>query len=226
MPGGLSGVTSAIRDLKLEPKTAIPAKMVFVSPSGEFCCQLRRNDNLVDNIMRVLSRSATCLLTPAKRKVGSLCCVHFFEYGSWTWYRAVVLEERSGGATVYFVDYGDIEDIDNEHIYELPARLASIAAQAVRCRLAGIVESVSAADFVERLEELANKFMTLVVQVRNPDGLHLVDMVFPTIPSVREQFIEERLVLAKPGAKTLRRCLNCSKLFWSPRDDEIEDGTV
>lgn len=217
----MSGCAAAASDLpilKLEPLTEAWATIVCVNITGEFCCQLNRNGQQLNQISRILACGATSHLAPPMRKVGSLCCVHFYEDGSWAWYRAVVLNECTGGATVFFLDYGNIEDINDDRIRQLPARLTSIPSQAVRCRLAGIVDSVTAANFTDRLDELAYQSLKLVVQSRNQDDVHLVDLVFRDGSTVRERFIREGLVLAKPGAKTLRRCLHCNQYFWSPRD--------
>lgn len=216
---GCAAADSAVPDVMLKPLTEARGKIVHVSFTGEFCFQLNRNRHHLSQILGILARGVTTPhLAPPMRKVWSLCCVRFYRNGHWAYYRAVVLNEYTGGATVFFIDYGNVEDIDDDRIRQLPASLNSIPAQAVRCRLAGIVHSVTAANYTDRLEELKYQPLKLVVRAQIKDDVHLVDLVFPDGSTVRERFIRDRLVLANPEDKLLQWCPKCNWFAWRPWD--------
>ncbi|XP_077546906.1 protein tudor-like isoform X2 [Haemaphysalis longicornis] len=185
--------------LKLEPRTAVAAKGVFVKLVDDFYCQLVQNDQLLNQITDDLARVAASqpCLGPAMRKVGSACCALFSEDS--LWYRASIVEQRPGGATVLFVDYGNVESVDDAQIRQLPPTLASIPGQAVWCRLAGAVVPAGCSPDIAagRLDEfILEQEFTLKVVANGPDNFHDVDIVLSDGTNIRELLVQEGLVQA------------------------------
>lgn len=55
------------------------------------------------------------------------------------WYRAEVISEpKDGQCEVYFVDYGDHEVLQVDHIFELRTDFLSLRLQAIECSLANV----------------------------------------------------------------------------------------
>lgn len=57
------------------------------------------------------------------------------------WYRAVVMSVKSLQATVYFIDYGNVEKVDFTNIKKINSQFLKLPAQAIHCRLFGSDES-------------------------------------------------------------------------------------
>lgn len=71
------------------------------------------------------------------------------------WYRATIETVESNGATVRFVDYGNVETVPFEKIKELEADCAKLPAQAIACKLLAASKSTWKSSETEKFGELA-----------------------------------------------------------------------
>ncbi|XP_028407927.1 uncharacterized protein LOC114530556 isoform X2 [Dendronephthya gigantea] len=84
--------------------------------------------------------------------VGDFCCARFSADGNW--YRGLVLQVRCFGDSsekvttveVFYIDFGNIEQVTVGDVKELLPQFMSIPAQAIRCSLADVNPSIKQAD--------------------------------------------------------------------------------
>ncbi|XP_049513252.1 uncharacterized protein LOC119466618 isoform X2 [Dermacentor silvarum] len=197
--GGGEAPAQGLAQLQLGTGVQEQATVVVVKSLSEFYGQLTRNDDQLNNVDTVLASVASAQpgLPPAMRKVGTACCALYSEDGCW--YRGVIRELHPGSVTVFFVDYGNSENVDDSGIKQLPDSLRSIPCQAVACRLSGAV-AMDAAAATARLDEiLVDQEVTLKVHRCSPDKVHDVDIILPTGVNARDQLIQEGLVQCSGG---------------------------
>jgi hypothetical protein len=81
--------------------------------------------------------------------VGGFCCAKFSVDGNW--YRGLVLQVRCAGGDsdekgatveVFYIDFGNIEQVDVEDLRELLPQYMTLPAQVVRCLLADVNPSI------------------------------------------------------------------------------------
>ena len=81
-------------------------------------------------------------------RVGEFCCAKFSVDGNW--YRGLVLQVRCAGDSgekaitveVFYIDFGNIEQVDVGDLRELLPQFISMPAQVVRCSLADVNPSI------------------------------------------------------------------------------------
>ncbi|KAH6922415.1 hypothetical protein HPB50_013528 [Hyalomma asiaticum] len=195
--GGGETPASGLAQLQLSPGCQEQGTVVVVKSLSEFYCQLSRNDDQLNSLVEMLSNVAEVpILPPAMRKVGTACCALYSEDGEW--YRGVIRELHPGGAMVFFVDYGNVENVVDTGLKQLPDALRSIPGQAVACKLSG-ASAVDAAAATARLDEiLIEQEVTIKVHGCGYDKIHDVDVILPTGVNARDQLAQEGL-LQSPG---------------------------
>ncbi|KAL1420492.1 hypothetical protein MTO96_024310 [Rhipicephalus appendiculatus] len=167
---------------QLNPGSQEQGTVVVVKSPSEFYCQLSRNDDQLNGVAEVLGSVASTQpsLPPAMRKVGTACCALYSEDGDW--YRGIIRELHPGGATVFFVDYGNVESVADEGLKQLPDVLRSVPCQAVGCKLSAAV-AVDAAAATARLDEIfAEQEVTIRVHGCDYNKIHDVDVILATGP--------------------------------------------
>lgn len=107
---------------------------------------------------------------------GTSCCVHFPVDGQY--YRSVIQELlNDDNIKVFFVDFGNIEVVNQCHIYELSDDYCQMPAQAVHCRLGGIATQSWDTSSCGRFEELTDdKELLLYVIEKMEDGPNIVEL--------------------------------------------------
>lgn len=107
---------------------------------------------------------------------GTSCCVHFPVDGQY--YRSVVQELLNDDSIkVFFVDFGNMEVVNQCHIYELSDDYCQMPAQAVHCRLGGIASQSWDTSSCGRFEELTDdKELLLYVIEKIEDGPNIVEL--------------------------------------------------
>ena len=80
--------------------------------------------------------------------MGDFCCAKFSADGNW--YRGLILQVRCAGDSdekavtveVFYIDFGNIEEVNGEDIRELLPQYMLMPAQVVRCSLADVNPSI------------------------------------------------------------------------------------
>jgi len=119
----------------------------------------------------------------APSSIGDPCAALFAEDSRW--YRAKLLSVTSSGArlrSIEFVDYGNMETVDEGSMHALRSRFFTLPVQAIQCRLAGVVPasagltewSDDAAAFFE--EVLGYSVHTVKVVSKDGAGVYTMEM--------------------------------------------------
>ncbi|XP_037529672.1 tudor domain-containing 6 isoform X1 [Rhipicephalus sanguineus] len=198
--GGGEAPAPGLVQLLFNPGCQEQGTVVVVKSPSEFYCQLSVNDDQLNSVAEVLTSVASTqpCLPPAMRKVGTACCALYSEDGDW--YRGIIRELHPGGATVFFVDYGNVESVADEGLKQLPDSLRSVPCQAVGCKLSGAV-AVDAAAATARLDEiLAEQEVTIRIHGHDYNKIHDVDVILPTGVNVRDQLAQEGLLQSQGGS--------------------------
>uniref|UniRef100_A0A224Z8Y0 Tudor domain-containing protein 1/4/6/7 n=1 Tax=Rhipicephalus zambeziensis TaxID=60191 RepID=A0A224Z8Y0_9ACAR len=198
--GGGEAPALNLVQFQLNPGSQEQGTVVVVKSPSEFYCQLSRNDDQLNGVAEVLGSVASTQpsLPPAMRKVGTACCALYSEDGDW--YRGIIRELHPGGATVFFVDYGNVESVADEGLKQLPDALRSVPCQAVGCKLSAAM-AVDAAAATARLDEiLAEQEVTIKVHGCDYNKIHDVDIILATGVNVRDLLAQEGLLQSLGGS--------------------------
>ncbi|XP_053928214.1 tudor domain-containing protein 1 [Cuculus canorus] len=126
---------------KLTLKQTVDVVVCTVYSPGEFYCQMVPNDNELFALNSLnKSLSEYCQNTPPnifKPKHGETCCAFFPDDGNW--YRALVRNMTSSGTVkVFFVDYGNVEEVPLDKIRQISSSFLKLPFQGIKCFLSGV----------------------------------------------------------------------------------------
>ncbi|NXX92080.1 TDRD1 protein, partial [Centropus bengalensis] len=125
---------------KLTLKQTVDVIVCTLYSPGEFYCQVIPNDKLVALNSLNESMSEYCQKTPPnlfKPKIGEPCCAFFSNDGNW--YRALVRNvTASGNVKVFFVDYGNVDEVPLDKIRQISSSFLELPFRAIKCWLSGI----------------------------------------------------------------------------------------
>ncbi|KAL2078027.1 hypothetical protein ACEWY4_025712 [Coilia grayii] len=110
----------------------------MLSPS-DIICQIVENCQAIQELQVKLNEYCSCTQPSDsfKPSPGTICCALYSEDGQW--YRAKVLKLTSETrASVRFIDYGNVEEVELGRLMPITAELQALAAQGIPCSLAGI----------------------------------------------------------------------------------------
>ncbi|XP_074883078.1 tudor domain-containing protein 1 [Buteo buteo] len=146
---GMSNVKQANEDTtnkrickwsKLNLKQTVDVVVCTLYSPGEFYCQISNNSELLALNLLNKSLSEYCQKTPPnvfKPENGEPCCAFFS--GDGNWYRALVQNITSDGTVkVYFVDYGNVEEVPLDKIRQISSSFLKLPFQGIKCWLSGI----------------------------------------------------------------------------------------
>ncbi|NXN58327.1 TDRD1 protein, partial [Rynchops niger] len=146
---GLSDVKQADEDTtnkrickwsKLTLKQTVDVIVCTLYSPGEFYCQISNNSELLALNLLNKSLSEYCQKTPPniiKPENGEPCCAFFSDDGNW--YRALVQNVTSDGTVkVFFVDYGNVEEVPLDKIRQISSSFLKLPFQGIKCWLSGI----------------------------------------------------------------------------------------
>ncbi|NXW15030.1 TDRD1 protein, partial [Circaetus pectoralis] len=146
---GMSNVKQANEDTtnkrickwsKLNLKQTVDVVVCTLYNPGEFYCQISNNSELLALNLLNKSLSEYCQKTPPnvfKPENGEPCCAFFS--GDGNWYRALVQNITSDGTVkVYFVDYGNVEEVPLDKIRQISSSFLKLPFQGIKCWLSGI----------------------------------------------------------------------------------------
>ncbi|KFP24871.1 Tudor domain-containing protein 6, partial [Colius striatus] len=149
--------------------------ITHVEDPWTFYCQLERCADvlaqLTDNIAR-LSETMTSLET--SQDIGSLCLA---KYSDKHWYRGVIVETKPN-MQVFFVDFGNTEVIEKDHLLPLPSNACDILhlpMQAIKCSLSDISDIPQKAVTWFKQAVLERQLKAVVV-AKESDGRLLIEL--------------------------------------------------
>ncbi|KAM6329775.1 tudor domain-containing protein 1 [Podargus strigoides] len=125
---------------KLTLKQTVDVVVCMLYSPGEFYCQISNNSEL--HALNLLNKSLSeyCQKTPPnvfKPENGDPCCAFFSCDGNW--YRALVQNVTSHGTVqVYFVDYGNVEEVPLDKIRQISSSFLELPFQGIKCWLSGV----------------------------------------------------------------------------------------
>lgn len=141
------------------PSTVLPegktgGYVTEVEHSGEIFVQLARDEeklmSLADRLQE-LGESSPALTNAA---VGSVCCAKFSQ--DEMWYRAEVLSSDMSKVKVRFLDYGNLDEVENSSLKAVPEVMLKEPFYCLSCRLIGCSE-LSEEDVAYLLEQTTDK---------------------------------------------------------------------
>uniref|UniRef100_A0A8C3PH90 Tudor domain containing 1 n=1 Tax=Calidris pygmaea TaxID=425635 RepID=A0A8C3PH90_9CHAR len=125
---------------KLTLKQTVDVIVCTLYNPGEFYCQISNNSELLALNSLNKSLSEYCQKTPPniiKPENGDPCCALFSDDGNW--YRALVQNVTSDGTVkVFFVDYGNVEEVPLDKIRPISSSFLKLPFQGIKCWLSGI----------------------------------------------------------------------------------------
>ncbi|XP_034554939.1 tudor domain-containing protein 6 [Notolabrus celidotus] len=176
------GVVEKLPTEDLSLNSSHVAVIQHVSDPSEFWIQTQNYANELDEIMdRIHYLYKDSVNTDVRNPTVGLYCASKAEDGDF--YRAAVTEVGETKVKVFFVDYGNTEDVDRSNIRMLPDEFKKLPRLALKCTLAGIRPkgqkwSESACEvFIKATEDKAlnlhvsGKYdMCYVVQLADPEA--------------------------------------------------------
>ena len=139
---------------------------------------------IFDHLFEQLQSFAETHNSPTSKqsfKVGSICAAQF--YLDKKWYRALVeLVEEGKSARVRFLDYGNSQNTQLEHLLHLPPQFCQLPFQAVLCSMEFTSEVILTKTRRDRFSELleeegAKHFSCVVRRIEGP--IHFVNIYKP-----------------------------------------------
>ncbi|NXW30211.1 TDRD1 protein, partial [Phaetusa simplex] len=118
---------------KLTLKQTVDVVVCTLYSPGEFYCQISNNSG------KFIQLFSFCKTPPniIKPENGEPCCAFFSDDGNW--YRALVQNVTSDGTVkVFFVDYGNVEEVPLDKIRPISSSFLKLPFQGIKCWLSGI----------------------------------------------------------------------------------------
>ncbi|XP_023692971.2 tudor domain-containing 6 isoform X1 [Paramormyrops kingsleyae] len=151
-------------------------QVTYVKNVNHFYCQLRRNSDIIENLVEKVNcvcRQLQCLDCP--KTFGTVC---FAKYTDGQWYRGQIKSVHPR-IQVHFVDYGDTLDMDKSDLLPIPieaGEIMSVPVQAIECALSDVPEEVSCE--VNRWFEknVTDHCFTALVVAKEPCGKLIVEL--------------------------------------------------
>ncbi|XP_069707021.1 tudor domain-containing protein 6 [Phaenicophaeus curvirostris] len=196
--------------------------ITHVDGPWRFYCQLQRCADVLaqlTNNISCLSETITSLET--LQKPGSLCLA---KYSDNHWYRAVTMK-TTPRIEVFFVDFGNTETIENDHLLPLPSDASDILLlpmQAIKCSLSDIsdVSNEAAMWFKQTVLE---RQLKLIVVAKESDGKLLVEL-FDDNTQINAKLKEKFSLINSSGlcAHVENQTLCSRNTGWNERNETVE----
>ena len=118
--------------------TSLDCSVTFAANPAEFYCQLNSASEAIDMLMDsmymfyVEEGKGSVISNPT---VGSYCAAPFSD-GSW--YRGKLVHVTPDTASIFYIDYGNTEDVPRADVRTLESQFCALPAQVLRCSLDGV----------------------------------------------------------------------------------------
>ena len=164
-----------IEDLKLKTGDRETVVVTSVSGPSKLFCQVQQRAKELDDLMldidshyQALDEQQSGVDEPV---VGGFYVAKYSV--DQTWFRAQVTRVMNKSVEVYYVDYGNSENLPFSDLKQLTAKFAALPAQCVECSLAGDTEDISCELFKEQTLDV--EFEAKVVSVGN-NGVPVIEL--------------------------------------------------
>lgn len=119
--------------------------VVYAANPSDFYVQLCPDNLELDNIMEKIAKiyeTGGNKLPESSIKVDASCVARYSV--DETWYRGIIqsLDNSTSGATVQFIDYGNMEVVKYNNIKEIQEDISKLSTQAIHCKLLGPEENI------------------------------------------------------------------------------------
>ena len=118
--------------------SSLECSVTFAANPGEFYCQLNSASEAIDVLMDSMytfyaeEEKGSVITNPT---VSSYCAAPFSD-GSW--YRGKLVHVAPDVASIFYVDYGNTEDVPRSDVRTLESQFCALPVQALRCSLEGV----------------------------------------------------------------------------------------
>ena len=118
--------------------TSLDCSVTFAANPAEFYCQLNSASEAIDMLMDSMytfyaeEGKGSVIANPT---VGSYCAAPFSD-GSW--YRGKMVHVTPDTASIFYIDYGNTEDVPRADVRTLESQFCALPAQVLRCSLDGV----------------------------------------------------------------------------------------
>ncbi|KAM5163290.1 tudor domain-containing protein 15 [Mantella aurantiaca] len=162
-------------DLEVGSKECI--YITFIYKTGKFYCQLAKNENAVDMLMKKVSELGE-RINPENGKVNELCIVKHFQDGHY--YRVSASPVDSDHCLAFFVDFGDSHMVKKSELLPIPMEAADVLfepMQAIPCYLSGLKEATFNTEAKAWFEkQCVGKTLSVTIVSRDNKGQLEVDL--------------------------------------------------
>ncbi|MBN3308902.1 TDRD6 protein, partial [Amia calva] len=150
--------------------------VTHVKSVGHFYCQLGRNSDMVDKLAEKVNYLCQQLeRIDCPQTFGTVC---FAKYSDGQWYRGQI-KSVFPKIQVYFVDYGDMQEVDKSDLLPIPIEasdLMSVPVQAVHCGLVDVPADVPS-DVNSWFESIViGKCFRALVVAKEPCGKLMIEL--------------------------------------------------
>ena len=175
------------------PETGDPFRLMVFEVMGPQELYVQVDDEkLIANLISVTQglsssfQSGPHVPLSAPPPLGSLCCAKFSQDA--TWYRVRVSAVVGGKCKVFFVDYGNSEEVELKDMALCPAELCDLPLVAVRCALYGMDDFIWSSQALDILKDLTcNRLLeaSIVDSNHGYPSIQLVDKSDGTLISAK-----------------------------------------
>lgn len=146
-----------ISSINITLGTTKNCEIVFINGPSDFFVQLHPDylelESLMNNITETYDNNGK-VMQVSEIQSNTFCIAQYTE--DLKWYRAVIKSVEGSGATVEFVDYGNVELVEFSNMKVIEEEFVKLPMQAIHCKLLGLTSAENKeneyANFVERVE--------------------------------------------------------------------------
>ncbi|KAI4454865.1 tudor domain containing protein [Holotrichia oblita] len=169
--GPVSEVSVPVNTVDFQEDGCLLAEITCVVSAKEVWCrqigtlESEAYNHMITNFERTYTQN-TQNPRPEVLNEGSYCAAYFDQ----NWYRVKIFEVNENDVNCFFIDYGDVQLIRKNDIYQLMREFAKEKAQAFICRLAGLEELYEVSANSEHIHNLVGRTVHL-----EPDSIEDVN---------------------------------------------------
>lgn len=129
-------------------------------------------------------------------------CIGKYSYDQ-LWYRGLIIEHKSKKkVTVFYVDYGNTENLAKSSLRVLPEKLRAVPVQAHKCRFHGVLVKKDPSQATVRLSEILFKKDNtyFLAEIKNKDSLPVeINLMNSSLELIYEPLVEEGFIAIDRG---------------------------
>ncbi|XP_065890672.1 maternal protein tudor-like [Dysidea avara] len=153
----------------------LAVQITYANSPLDFYCQLLQHAEQFEQLLSDINaycESSEASVLAAPTKGASVLAQYDMDM---VWYRGKVLEIKNETCKVLFVDYGNIEDVNNKKVYSMPVQYQQLPAQAINCSLEGLGPGVTA-EQVETFEALVQQSLYCTINSVQQQNVYFVSL--------------------------------------------------